>query len=104
MKRPLTFITEEKLSRITDPWISAVFLSPAMIALYAFLLDWPEDETFDISSFSIKNGLGISNISSVSLLGSDESISFSKTQDGIQIKLPQDKPCEYAFCFKFELI
>lgn len=71
--------------------------------VYAFLLDWPETPTFSISSFNTKNGLTADKISKVSLLGSNENITFTEKAGSILVTLPKVKPCEHAFCFKFEL-
>lgn len=71
--------------------------------VYAFVLDWPEDGNIEISSFKEENGLTANNIAKLSLLGSDETVSFSENSGGVKISLPKTKPCEHAFCLKFEL-
>lgn len=71
--------------------------------VYAFLLGWPESEELLISSFTYKNGFSKETINSVQLLGAEKSISFKATEKGISIDLPAEKPCEHAFCLKFNL-
>ena len=72
-------------------------------AFHFFVLDWPEGENFLISSFTPENGLDASEIASVQLLGNEQSISFIATTKGISVNLPDNKPCDHAFCFKFQL-
>ena len=67
--------------------------------LYAIALNWPE-ESLTISSFS---DLSESQIESISLLGSDESIDWSVSSEGMTIQPPEEKPCEHAFAFKISL-
>jgi alpha-L-fucosidase len=47
--------------------------------------------------------LSESEIGSVSLLGSDESIDWSVSSNGMTIQPPSAKPCEHAFAFKVTL-
>jgi alpha-L-fucosidase len=36
----------------------------------------------------------------VTLLGSTEKLKFTQDTEGLKIKLPADKPCDYAFSLK----
>jgi alpha-L-fucosidase len=64
-------------------------------ALYAFVLDWP-DETVHIKSLN----KGTSKIKSIKLLGSDEVIKWNQTDEALIIEVPKNKFCEHAFTFK----
>jgi alpha-L-fucosidase len=63
--------------------------------LYAILLEWPGNE---ITINSIK---GI-KIKKLSMIGSDENISFRQSDEGITISLPPDPPSPYANTLKLE--
>jgi len=71
--------------------------------VYAFILGWPEEKELIISSLSAKNGTDISNIKNIKLLGADENINFSGSEQGLKIIIPDKKPCDHAFCFKLEM-
>jgi alpha-L-fucosidase len=67
-------------------------------ALYAICLGWPGGgKEITIRSLKI---LYEWEISSVSMLGIDKELQWSLTQDGLKIKTPNEKPCEYAYTFK----
>ncbi|TKG97368.1 alpha-L-fucosidase [Puteibacter caeruleilacunae] len=71
--------------------------------LYAFILDWPKNSEVEITSFNKDNGVTANMITKVSLLGSNDQVTFSETSKGIKVNLPASKPCEHAYCLKFEL-
>lgn len=58
---------------------------------------------FSISSLNMDHGVSINDIEGVQLLGSSEPIRYKQLAGGLQIQLPEDKPCNYAYCFKIEL-
>ena len=76
--------------------------------IYAIALDWPGDEV------TIKFLAGVrlppggefrlyeSEIESITMLGVDEELEWTMTEDGLTIKTPDTKPCEHAFTFKIE--
>ena len=65
-------------------------------AVYAICLAWP-DKSVTIKSFA---GTPESEIKSVTMLGVDETLEWSLTDDGLTINAPKAKPCEYAYVFK----
>jgi alpha-L-fucosidase len=65
-------------------------------ALYAICLGWPE-APFLIESFKF---LYPGEVTAVSLLGSDASVNWSLTREGLRIVPPADPPGENAFVFK----
>ena len=71
--------------------------------LYAIALDWPEDGMIHVKS--LNNGVAISTrgIKSVSLLGSEEKVEWSRDSGGLHVLLPDEKPCEHAYALKIEL-
>ena len=43
---------------------------------------------------------GRAEVKRVTLLGSDQQLSWSQTDQGVVVRLPENKPCEYAFSLK----
>ncbi|WP_436714476.1 alpha-L-fucosidase [Roseiconus lacunae] len=68
-------------------------------ALYAILLDWPEAQQVTIKTLTDSNP-HLPKISSIELLGSDAEISWTRDSNGLHIKLPADRPCDYAYTLK----
>ena len=70
-------------------------------AVYAIVLDWPKDK-LEITSFG-KKDLPDLTIESISLLGSNDSVSWIQKYESLMIDVPDEKPCDYAFAFKIEV-
>ena len=64
--------------------------------LYAIALAWPENGTLTIRSLA----RGRAEVRQVTLLGSDQELSWSQTEQGLIVRLPENKPCEYACSLK----
>jgi alpha-L-fucosidase len=64
--------------------------------LYATCLGWPEKKATIKSMKKLYPG----EIDSVRLLGVDKDLDWSMTQKGLEIDVPEQKPCEDAFVFK----
>jgi alpha-L-fucosidase len=64
--------------------------------LYAFIMDWPEEKVVIKSLQHIND----SQIKSVQLLGSSEDLKWTKSAAGLEITMPDSKPCEHAFVLK----
>jgi alpha-L-fucosidase len=62
--------------------------------LYAISLDWTDDEII-ISSIH-----GDYKVNEVSMLGSDETLVWSQTDEGLKVGFPRKKPTEYAHALK----
>lgn len=71
--------------------------------LYAIVLDWPEEGELTIKSLNARTKLSTEGISSIGLLGSDSDLEWSRNEQGLTIKLPEARPCKYAFVFKINL-
>lgn len=65
---------------------------------YAIALNWDENELL-ITSLD-KDAIADAEILNVSLLGSDEQINWTKTDKGLKLSFPKNKPCDYAYSFK----
>lgn len=68
--------------------------------LYAIGMGWPKNGIAKI--YSLKKGGYRDGIASVSLLGSDAPVSFTQTEECLEIRLPQEKPCSHAYALKIE--
>jgi alpha-L-fucosidase len=68
--------------------------------LYAIVLAWPENGEVTIQSLSTKSKLVTSNITDVRLVGSKEKLEWKQAKEGLNVKLPSNKPCEHAFTLK----
>ncbi len=71
-------------------------------ALYAIVLDWPEDRNVLITSLASQSQYLRSKIRNISLLGSNKKLSWTQTDKGLQVKLPVTAPSKHAFSLKIE--
>ena len=69
-------------------------------SLYAIALDWPASGKLTIKSLNSESELYTEKIRSISLLGSNSKLSWSRNEEDLKIILPPDKPCEHAFAIK----
>ncbi|PKQ64793.1 hypothetical protein BZG02_02745 [Labilibaculum filiforme] len=69
--------------------------------LYAICLEWPGEEAL-IRTLGSKGKLYPGDIKALSLLGSDASLKWQQTAEGLKVKMPQVKPCDYAYVIKIE--
>ena len=67
--------------------------------LYTFILDWPGEQAV-IPALKAGSELYEGEITNVQLLGSDEKLEWTRSEEGLVIRLPDEKPCEHAFVFK----
>jgi len=65
--------------------------------LYAIVLGWPEDGIVRIKSLGTESTPNQDDISSIRLLGSKAVIKWKRTSENIEVCLPDEKPCQYAF-------
>ena len=65
-------------------------------ALYAYLMAWPVDGKATIRSLAE----GAGQITSVALLGNHAPLEWQQTGDGLIVKLPAEKPCQFAYGLK----
>jgi alpha-L-fucosidase len=70
--------------------------------LYAFVLEWPADGRATIHAL----GTGPQfdrGIAAVSVLGSTESLEWTRDETGLHVTLPATRPCAEAFTIKVAL-
>ena len=68
--------------------------------VYAILLGWPESGEASIGWLRAGSPLYPGAIQSVALLGSAETLQWSRDASGLKVKLPAQKPCDAAFVLK----
>lgn len=72
--------------------------------LYAHILAWPEDDQLIIKSLSQNNTYCKGTIKNIQLLGTDENISFQRSDEGLRITLPNKmKPNDISFTLKISI-
>ena len=71
--------------------------------LYAIALDWPDDGVIHVKSLNDEVKISTKGIKSVSLVGSDAELDWSRDGDGLHVTLPEGKPCEHAYTLKIQL-
>jgi alpha-L-fucosidase len=67
-------------------------------ALYAWLMAWPADGKVVIRSLGSAAGA----VSGVTLLGSAEKLKWTQTAEGLQVQLPAQRPCDFAWGLRVE--
>jgi alpha-L-fucosidase len=68
--------------------------------LYAIALGWPEDGTLRIQTLKRGTKALASAINSVTLMGSRTPVSWRQTPQALEVQLPSEKPCKYAYTLK----
>jgi alpha-L-fucosidase len=71
-------------------------------AVYAIALAWP-GARIHIKSWGTGSSISADRIDHIKMLGSDESLEWSQSEDGLHIKTPHQKPCAHAYSFKITL-
>ncbi len=69
-------------------------------SLYATLLDWPSDNVATIKTLAEGSERWKDDIQSVKLLGATEPLTWERTKAGLVIRLPKQKPCDFAYVLK----
>ena len=70
--------------------------------LYAISLAWPGEEAH-IKSLGSKSAVTVDMISEITMLGSDEPLSWSQDENGLYVKTPSKRPCRHAYTFRIVL-
>ena len=73
--------------------------------LYAITLDWPQNTPeLLVKSLNLKDGLVTKGeIAGITLLGSDQQLAWRHEAEGLKVKLPSEKPGDFAYTFKILL-
>ncbi len=70
--------------------------------LYTFLLDTPKDGKITIKSLSSKQ-TELGKISTITMVGDDSSLTYSRTEDGLSVTLPEGLAQDFAHVLKITL-
>lgn len=68
--------------------------------LYTTALGWPESGKYVLKTLADGAPGIVGKVKSVSLLGSREKLSWTRTADGLEVTLPSARPCDYAYTLK----
>ncbi len=71
--------------------------------LYAIALDWPGDGEIVVQSLNEETEVSTKGIKSVSLVGSDATLTWVQDEEGLHVTLPGERPCDHAYSLKIEL-
>lgn len=68
--------------------------------LYALVLDWPNNGREVIMEHLSPGNSRIAPVASVSLVGYEGVLEWRQNGDGLEVKFPKEKPCEFAYALK----
>jgi alpha-L-fucosidase len=71
--------------------------------LFAITLGWPESGVLRIKTLKQGAWIGPGGISGVSLLGSSGPVKWKQTAEALEVQLPPEKPCKYAYTLKIAI-
>jgi alpha-L-fucosidase len=71
--------------------------------LYAIMCGWPVSGQAMIKSLASDSKYAPGEIKGLQLLGCDQKLEWTRTPEGLQIKLPSKRPCDLAYVFKMTL-
>jgi len=66
--------------------------------LYAIFMAWPGEQAV-ITSLA-KGAPSAGTVKGVSLLGHNGALQFKQDEEGLRVKMPAERPCDYAFALK----
>ena len=68
--------------------------------LYAIAMGWPISGKLTIKTLAAHSNAYRGDIQNVTLLGSNEKLTWTRDPTALTISLPNTKPCDYAYAFK----
>jgi alpha-L-fucosidase len=95
-----TSVKEEYSEKIKESFTSQDFrFTSKEKTLFVIGLDWPAGEpSLVVKSLSTRQELD--PISSLSLLGYDGEVTWTRDDQGLKVRLPARRPCEYAYVLR----
>ena len=69
-------------------------------AVYAFVMDWPEDRQVVLTSLATGSSAFPKRIGKIELLGSGGPVTFTRAAGGLTVKLPAEQPNDMAYALK----
>ena len=76
------------------------YIYPYGNVLYAIFMDWPENGILEIKSLGSNLRLFNGKIKFIELLGSNEPLEWHLDEASLKVRLPKERPCEYAYVLK----
>lgn len=70
--------------------------------VYATLLEWPKDGVATIKTLAKGSKHWPGKINSLEMLGCSDKIKFERTEDGLKVTMPKQKPCDFAYVLKLK--
>ena len=67
--------------------------------LYATVMNWPGDDPVTITSLPA-GASGHGRVERVELLGHGEPLKFTQDSDGLKVKFPPERPCDFVYSLK----
>ena len=67
--------------------------------LYVLVMNWPDDQSVAVTSLAPSQPVK-GKVGKVELLGHGEPLQFNQDADGLKVKLPSEKPCDYVYTLK----
>lgn len=89
-------------AKIPDFTAQDIRFTTAGKTLFAIVCGWPEDGQVLIRSLRAGQSLPGGEVHQVSLIGSDAPLSWTRSAEGLAVKLPAEPPCEHAVVLKIE--
>ena len=71
-------------------------------SLYAILLGWPTNGRVTIKALGEDSTTSVEQIKTVEMLGVDAALSWHRDASGLTVRLPKDKPGDFAFVLKIK--
>ncbi|WP_240655326.1 alpha-L-fucosidase [Flammeovirga pectinis] len=65
--------------------------------LYTIAMDWPRSGELNIQALKLGSEYTLAEIKEVTLLGHDTPLTWTQGKDDLNVVLPKEKPCDYAF-------
>lgn len=70
--------------------------------LYAIVMDYPANGKVVVKSLKSGSEYTDKKVSQVSLLGSKKKLNWKQTSSGLEVEMPQKKPCEHAYSLEIK--
>jgi alpha-L-fucosidase len=67
--------------------------------LYAMVMKWPDDASVTVTSLATSQPVK-GKVERVELLGHGEPLQFTQDGEGLKVKFPAEKPCDYIYALK----
>lgn len=71
--------------------------------VYAIILGWPKEKSFQVKSFGKASSLNPGKVENVELLGCVDKLEWNQSTDYLSVIKPLIKPCNYAYVLKISL-